>query len=232
MIGLLYGKGDFGATIDISTRCGYDSDCNPANSGGILGTMIGYSNIPEYWKKGIDKVENIKFPYTSLSLNDVYETGFRHASEMIKRNNGNEETKNLIIKYQEPGPVPLEIGFEGLYPVSRSSLKKTLSAQNPEISFSVAGSGFVLTGRAAKDAGLPDLSLEIDLFAGEKLLETIKLPTLTKIRRHDIAWNYDLPEGSHFIVLKARNVPKGYRVEAMDLLQYTSEIPEKRVYFE
>ncbi|MFW6289724.1 MAG: ADP-ribosylglycohydrolase family protein, partial [Mariniphaga sp.] len=42
VIGLLYGKGDFGATIDISTRCGYDSDCNPANAAGILGAMIGY----------------------------------------------------------------------------------------------------------------------------------------------------------------------------------------------
>jgi hypothetical protein len=40
VIGLLYGKGDYGATIDISTRCGYDSDCNPANAAGILGTMI------------------------------------------------------------------------------------------------------------------------------------------------------------------------------------------------
>jgi hypothetical protein len=52
VIGLLYGKGDYGATIDISTRCGYDSDCNPANAAGILGTMIGYDAIPEYWKLG------------------------------------------------------------------------------------------------------------------------------------------------------------------------------------
>ena len=54
VIGLLYGKGDYGATIDISTRCGYDSDCNPANAAGILGTMMGYDKIPEYWKLGIE----------------------------------------------------------------------------------------------------------------------------------------------------------------------------------
>ena len=30
IMGLLYGKGDFGRTIDISTRCGQDSDCNPS----------------------------------------------------------------------------------------------------------------------------------------------------------------------------------------------------------
>ncbi|MHC4495062.1 MAG: ADP-ribosylglycohydrolase family protein, partial [Planctomycetota bacterium] len=53
LVGLLYGEKDFGKTIDISTRCGDDSDCNPASAGGILGTMIGYDNIPDYWKQGL-----------------------------------------------------------------------------------------------------------------------------------------------------------------------------------
>lgn len=33
ILGLLYGQGDFEKTIDISTRAGQDSDCNPASSG-------------------------------------------------------------------------------------------------------------------------------------------------------------------------------------------------------
>lgn len=49
LIGLLYGEGDFYKTLDISTRCGQDSDCNPASAGGILGTILGYSRIPDYW---------------------------------------------------------------------------------------------------------------------------------------------------------------------------------------
>uniref|UniRef100_UPI00356735A5 ADP-ribosylglycohydrolase family protein n=1 Tax=Mariniphaga sediminis TaxID=1628158 RepID=UPI00356735A5 len=56
VLGLLYGDGDYGKTIDISTRAGQDSDCNPSNAAGILGTMLGYSNIPEYWKQGLDRV--------------------------------------------------------------------------------------------------------------------------------------------------------------------------------
>ena len=36
VIGLLYGKGDYGKTMDIATRCGQDSDCNPSNAAGIL----------------------------------------------------------------------------------------------------------------------------------------------------------------------------------------------------
>mgnify|MGYP000444034892 CR=1 FL=1 len=40
VIGMLYGEGDFGKTLDISTRCGQDSDCNPSTAAGVLGTMI------------------------------------------------------------------------------------------------------------------------------------------------------------------------------------------------
>ena len=109
VIGLLYGKGDFGATVDISTRCGYDSDCNPANSAGILGAMIGYNKIPDYWKQGIDKVENMNFQYTDMSLNRVYEIGYNHAKEMILRNGGSEESDGFLIQYQNPKTVDMEI---------------------------------------------------------------------------------------------------------------------------
>ena len=43
VMGLLYGNGDPDRTITIATRCGQDSDCNPANAAGILFTTIGYS---------------------------------------------------------------------------------------------------------------------------------------------------------------------------------------------
>lgn len=40
VIGLLYGEGDFTKTMDIATRCGQDSDCNPASAAGILGCFM------------------------------------------------------------------------------------------------------------------------------------------------------------------------------------------------
>ncbi len=231
VIGLLYGKGDFGATVDISTRCGYDSDCNPANSGGILGTMLGYENIPDYWKQGIDKVENMDFKYTDMSLNKVYEIGFRHAAEMIKRNSGQEEEDSFLIKYQTPKTVPLEIGFEGLHPSERRRLRQQISAGNPEVSFEFEGTGFVVGGGAFKPANMSDEVLEIEVYAGEQLLETAKLPTLSRIRRNEVTWNYDLPEGKHTIILKALHVPEGYGINLGDLVVYSTQKPEKRTYF-
>ena len=77
VIGLLYGEGDYGSTLEISTRCGQDSDCNPASAGGILGTMIGYDAIPDKWKAGLDRVDDMDLKYTTLSLNEVYDMSYQ-----------------------------------------------------------------------------------------------------------------------------------------------------------
>jgi hypothetical protein len=231
VIGLLYGQGDFGATVDISTRCGYDSDCNPANAAGILGTMMGYSQIPDHWKQGIGKVEDINFRYTEMSLNKVYEMGFRHALEVVKKNGGYEEGNDVLIKYQEPQVVPFEKGFENVFPTERKNPGNFLSGDNPELSFEMEGCGFVITGRAVKEHQLSDVTLEVDVFLDGQLLETVKMPTRSLIRRHDVAWNYDLTEGGHKILLKARNIPEGYRIDVSDAVVYSTIDPGKEVYF-
>jgi ADP-ribosylglycohydrolase len=51
LIGLLYGDKDFGKTVITAMHCGWDSDCNAATSGGILGTMLGASKIDARWSQ-------------------------------------------------------------------------------------------------------------------------------------------------------------------------------------
>lgn len=231
VIGLLYGKGDYGATIDISTRCGYDSDCNPANAAGILGTMIGYDKIPGYWKQGIEKVEDLDFAHTKMSLNHVYETGLRHASEMIIRNGGSIAGNNVTIKYQNPKTVPFEKSFEGIYPIERKGIVTRISSKNPELSFEIDGCGFALEGTANKNGNKPDEVLEIEVFANGKLLEIAKLPTNGRLRRHEITWNYDLKEGKNRITIKAKNLQEGYRIDTRDLIIYSKNNPGKKIYY-
>ena len=43
VLGLLYGEGDFDKTLEITTRCGQDSDCNPSNAAAVLGVVKGFS---------------------------------------------------------------------------------------------------------------------------------------------------------------------------------------------
>lgn len=223
VVGLLYGEGDFSKTLDVSTRCGQDSDCNPASAGGILGTMLGYSNIPEEWKKGVYPVEDMDFKYTTMSLNDVYETGMKHALQLIQENGGKIKGENITIAFQEIMPVVLEQGFEGHFPKERIDVVGFLSMENKELTVEFTGNGFVLTGRAQKaDKDGPDAVAELEMTVDDGTPEKITMPTNFARRKHEIAWKYQLTEGAHKVTLKLLNPEPGFSVEAGDLLVYTS----------
>lgn len=223
VIGLLYGEGDFGQTIDISTRCGQDSDCNPASSGGILGTVLGYDHIPEYWKQGLDKVEDRDFKFTEISLKDVYGMSTRHAVEMIKRNGGHVNPEGLlVILAQEPDPVRLEQGFPGLVPSARTDIWRPLDVENPEFNFEFEGTGFVLKGSVSKNnEKLDDRELELEVLIDGTRYETALLPTSFRSRRHEITWNYELEDGKHKIDLLLKDPVKGYSVNLTECLVYS-----------
>ena len=146
--GLLYGGGDFTKSLEITTRCGQDADCNPSTAGGILGVVLGYDKIPAYWKKGLRQAEDIDFKYTTMSLNDVYEIGYKHALQNIERNGGKVNAGNVIIAVQQPVAVKFEKSFDGQYPVATTPVK--WNANKDELSFDFEGIGFALKGDASK----------------------------------------------------------------------------------
>jgi hypothetical protein len=225
VIGLMYGGGDFNRTVDISTRCGQDSDCNPASAGGILGTMIGYSNIPEYWRRGLGRVEDRDFKYTTISLNEVYDMSYRHALEMIQRNGGETGEGELTIRLEEPEPVRFEKSFEGHFPTGLQQIpwekRRLLPDANQEYTFTFNGKGFVLLGGAVKEApGEEKLDLLIEVQVDGKTFETAPLPTSFRARRHELTWAYNLEEGVHEVRILWKNPRDGYRIDLDRILVY------------
>ena len=115
VIGLLYGGGDMDRTIIISTRCGQDSDCNPANSGGVLGTVIGRTKLPDKFTSAIDPEGRFSHtPYTFPKLVEVCEKLVRQAvvrcGGTIEKDARGDEV--LVIPVVAPKPGPLEQCWE------------------------------------------------------------------------------------------------------------------------
>ncbi|MCX6225768.1 MAG: ADP-ribosylglycohydrolase family protein, partial [Bacteroidia bacterium] len=219
VIGLLYGKGDFARTIDIATRCGQDSDCNPASAGGILGTMMGYSRIPAIWLIALKPIENKPFSYTDLSLNKVYETGYKHAMEMIRRNGGKSDGENIQLPDQPIRPVKLEINFPGMVPDVRKYIGINLETES-EITFE--GTGFILTGGPARmDYSRTDpYVFQVEMVLDQKPAEVLNMPVNGLVRRLEIAWKYDLEPGQHTLRLKILNPKPGEVIRMNDLITY------------
>lgn len=215
IIGLLYGEGDFFKTMDIATRCGQDSDCNPASAAGILGTMLGYSHIPEYWMKNLREVEDLDFAYTTISLNKTYRMSFSHALQMVERNGGRVEGEQVTIRCQQPVAVRYEKAFEGHFPVRYIKVNKPI-ADVGEISFD--GIGIVFKGHVRSSDN--DYVARVEMYIDGKQVETANLPASYTTRRHDLFWKYQLPKGGHAVTFKWLNPVPGASINFTEALVY------------
>ena len=52
-LSMLYGRGSFSDTINICNMCGWDTDCNVANVGAILGVLVGLPGIDWKWREPV-----------------------------------------------------------------------------------------------------------------------------------------------------------------------------------
>ena len=216
-LGLLYGNGDFARTLEVSTRAGQDSDCNPSSAAGILGVMLGYSVIPETWKAGIPALANTKFDYTNYSFNEITRSTVERALRIVERAGGTVTADELLVPHQEPTAPALE-QWEVAAPTarldssngawrwsdgwtdgpSRSGRVRMSETPGAEVTLSFSGTGAIIVGRYSDRGGRASVFLD-GRSAGE--IDAYQVP-----RTHDnVYWHVTgLPAGDHTIRLRVR----------------------------
>ncbi len=223
VIGLLYGEKDFYKTMDISTRCGQDSDCNPATAAGILGVMIGYKNIPQFWKPAIEKVEDLLFPYSDLSLNQIYELSNKHALAQIEANGGSVEGDVVTIKVQSPEVLRFEESFQGMFPVKELLVRTDHLEESIKIDFQ--GNGIVVLGNVKSRCidETRDFVALLDVFINGEKVEQVKMPFDYIVRKYDIFHKYLLPVGNHKLEIKWVNQDPDFRIYFKSYVVYSDK---------
>jgi len=182
-LGLLYGSKDFGKTVEIATRAGQDSDCNPSSAAGILGVMIGYEKIPDFWKGGIPKLADTKFQFTNYSFNTICKSTMERALKNIQMAGGKVEANEAVIPYQEPKAAKLEQWdpgvpdkriawndpawtFKGDWAEVRQGgnnprvVGKNANSAGAEAELKFNGAGIILIGRYSQSGGRADVYLD------------------------------------------------------------------------
>jgi len=72
VVGLLYGGGGYERTISLSVMGGFDTDCNGATAGSILGVIHGAKGLPQKWIKPLnDLVESFVIGYNNSQISDL-----------------------------------------------------------------------------------------------------------------------------------------------------------------
>lgn len=223
-IGLLYGGGDFWKTMEIATRCGQDSDCNPATAVGVLATAKGFSAMPQEWKDAAECIKDVPFPYSEWSLGDLSEVTARLVAENLELCGGGTVTDGMYeIRVQRPEPVRYEKSFEGLVPLEKCYIREWgLFSDSLDLYFE--GNSVVVAGNLAGSASQDYVAI-VDAYLDGRLVETVKMPFAENSRKTEIFWKYCFGSGGHELRFVWKNPVDGLRIKAMGLIAYDYDLP-------
>jgi hypothetical protein len=235
-LGLLYGGGDFGKTIEVATRAGQDSDCNPASAAGILGVILGYQAIPEEWKGGIPPVADQKFNYTDFSFHGIVASTEKRAVALIEKTGGRVQGDRITVKTQSVKSPKLEVWEDYGSPVERIQVadarwkfdgpwqqrnrEKLAAAKGATAEIAFEGTGAIVAGPYLPTGGKVEVWLD-----GKLDRVTDVYPDEDSVKRSDAVWHaFGLKSGKHTLRLVVLGEPfgasKGSDVALEDLIVY------------
>ena len=76
---LLYGKGDYSLSVGMAVQIGFDTDCNGATVGSVIGLKNGLSAIPPAWLAPVNgKLETSLFGVNTVEIEDLIAKTMEH----------------------------------------------------------------------------------------------------------------------------------------------------------
>ena len=79
---LLYGEGDYGKSICMAVEACFDTDCNGATVGSVLGMRNGVDSIGEEWTKPVeDTIHTSVFGFSEVKISECVELTIKHISD-------------------------------------------------------------------------------------------------------------------------------------------------------
>ncbi|MDP3914151.1 MAG: ADP-ribosylglycohydrolase family protein [Bacteroidota bacterium] len=246
VMGLLYGDGDPAKTMEISTRCGQDSDCNPSNAMALLGVIKGLSGLPAEYQEAVKSIGDSVFINTTYSFNKAVDKTLEYAQKLAVENGGETTENELKIKVQQPLPFALEVAFPKLifdkkvnvfanegwelkgnwasftyfHPWAKKEIKNQArfsGTAGDEISFTFEGTGVSIVGNWFKDGGKADVFVDGQF---KRSIDCYFNYATQQIENMNLYHITNLPEGKHTVSL----VVKGEkRPESVAFNVYISE---------
>ena len=223
VMGLLYGEGDPVKTLEVSTRCGQDSDCNPSNAMAVLGVIKGLSGLPVEYQSAVKAIGDSLFINTDYSFNKAVDKTMEYARKLVVQNGGEATATELKLKVQQPQSMALEVAFPKLVFDKRVNVfeerqgwetkgtwtefgdkqsrfgekqAKFSGTAGDEISFTFEGTGVSVLGNWLKDGG------KADVFVDGQLKRTIDCYFYFSNQEHRNMNLYhitNLPLGKHVV---------------------------------
>ena len=85
VLGLLYGKNNVDKTMEITTRCGQDSDCNPSSALGVLGVINGFEYLSQSYKDVLVTLQDTLFRHTDYTLKKAIDRTYYYIEQHVKK---------------------------------------------------------------------------------------------------------------------------------------------------
>jgi ADP-ribosylglycohydrolase len=212
VMGLLYGEGDPSKTMEIATRCGQDSDCNPSNAMAVLGVIKGFNALPAEYKEAVNAIGDTLFVNTNYSFHKAVDKTLEYAKKLALENGGEVTDKELTVKVQQPEAIAMEVAFpklvfdkrvnvfdasawetKGKWSDKKLNDRFTFSGNaGDELTFNFEGTGASIEGNWVKDGG------KADVYVDGQLNRTI-----------DCYFNYSGQEHHGMNIFHVTNLPAG-----------------------